>query len=147
MARDAQVRAAEKRVNRFIAEHGDQLLTLPKALQTEILEDVWQGNGNIARLKLRTYAKQSAEKRSETSKRAAQTVLRRRQIEASQRILRAYGNLAHRTRTMKNAQLWTREQLAHMRTIQSDSDLRTYVSSHASAAGKAKLPASPFYYR
>lgn len=147
MPRSAQLKAAEKRVNRFIAEYGDSLLTLPKAVQSEILEDVWQNRGNVARLKLRTYAKQTAEKRSETSRRAAQTVLRRRQLEASERVLRAYGNLASRKRVLKNSQLWTREQLARMRAIVSNVDLRTYVAAHASQAAKSGVSASPFFYR
>ncbi len=55
--------AARKRINRFVDEHGDELLSLSKQQQNELLDLVYTNQGVLARSKLRRYMAVVSEKR------------------------------------------------------------------------------------
>jgi len=64
---------ARKRINRFVDDHGDELLLLPRNRQNEILDLVYTNQGSLARSKLRAYSAVAAEKRHQVSIRSAVT--------------------------------------------------------------------------
>jgi hypothetical protein len=64
---------ARKRINRFVDEYGDELLSIPKAQQNELLDLVYTNQGALARTKLKRYLAVVNERRHQTSVRAAVT--------------------------------------------------------------------------
>lgn len=142
---NSQIRNAQRRVDRFISEHGDDLLKISKKHQAEVLEDAYQGRGSMARTKLRMYSRELHAVRSEASVKAAQTKLRKRQGQTGMRIRRIFAN-ASRNRVMKNVQTFTPTQLHNLERM-SDNDFQSYVITEARAASKSGAVLSPFFYR
>lgn len=145
MSTTRQVQNAQRRVDRFVTEHGDELLRLSKARQAEVLEDAYQGRGKMARVKLRMYSQKIHAIRSEASAKAAQTVLLKRQLKMGDRIDRLFPN-ANRFRVMKNVKNFTSSQLRDLEKM-TDNTFETFVKSEASAASRAGAVMSPFFYR
>lgn len=81
------VRAASRRLDRFISSYGDELLLVTKSTRNHILDLVWNNQSRRARIELQDAVASRRAMRSATSKRAA----RRRLIEP---IIRAYESVS-----------------------------------------------------
>jgi hypothetical protein len=76
-------RAAAKRLDRFIASYGDELVTLPKATQNHLIDLVWNGQSARARIELQEAVAAQRSARSARAKAAHKGRL-------AEHIIRAY---------------------------------------------------------
>lgn len=91
MATSNPSRAAAKRLDRFIASYGDELLSLPKSTQNHLIDLVWNGHSARARAELLDAVASQRAARSQRSKQAA----RQRLVEP---VVEAYRAVRGRTR-------------------------------------------------
>lgn len=145
VATASQLRDARRRIDRFVMEHGDELLRLSRERQTEILEDVHQGRGKMARAKLRLSIREKTKQRETASKKAAQTRFEKRRKFVADRISREMPN-AHRGRVLRNARLLIADDVNRLHDMDT-ADFRFYVKNAAREASATGAVASAFFYR
>lgn len=79
-------RAAQKRINRFVTSYSEELLSIPKVQQIELLELVYENRSSDARRLLAEYVAQAKSKREASATKAVET----RRENRVQRVIRAY---------------------------------------------------------